>query len=151
MCPEPIAGLGAPALHQEKMILALEILDENYLRDNAPRYSSGIVCPPVHGGQTDVTILAAPAERPHPPISVLRMRDALEERLNPLNMLTTENREAEWKALTPEAKVPISDYVDDFLFHTALYENALTDEAKKRRLLQSLSGRGEVLYHLRRR
>jgi hypothetical protein len=43
----------------------------------------------------------------------------------------------------------MSDYVDDFLFHTALYENALetplTDEAKKRRLLQSLSGRDEIL------
>jgi hypothetical protein len=43
----------------------------------------------------------------------------------------------------------MSDYVDDFLFHTALYENALetplTDEAKKRPLLQSLSGRDEIL------
>ena len=77
------------------------------------------------------------------------MRDALKERFNPLNTLTTENREAEWKSLTPEHKMPMSDYVDDFLFHTALYENALatplTDEAKKRRLMQSLSGRDEAL------
>ena len=82
-------------------------------------------------------ILEAPAEEPHSPISALRMRDALKERFNQLNTLTTENREAEWKALTPEAKVLMSDYVNVFLFHTALYENALetplTDEAKKRR------------------
>ncbi len=27
-CPEPITGLGAPALHREKMILVYEVLDE---------------------------------------------------------------------------------------------------------------------------
>ena len=150
--PEPIAGFGAAALHREKMLSAWEIIDEK---------ARGSVCetmPPgtpaglfVHQWMEDerALILAAPADEPHPPISALRMRDALKERFNPLNTLTTETREKEWKSLTPEHKMPMSDYVDDFLFHTALYENALevplTEEAKKRRLLQSLSGRDEAL------
>jgi len=150
--PEPIAGFGAPALHREKMLLAWEVLDEkargSICETMPPGTPAGIF---VHQWMEDERelILAAPADEPHPPISALRMRDALKERFNPLNTLTTENREAEWKGLTPELKVPMSDYVDDFLFHTALYENALdiplTDEAKKRRLLQSLSGRDEPL------
>ncbi len=59
-------------------------------------------------------ILAAPVDEPHLPISVLRMRNTLKERFNSLNTLMTENREAEWKALTPELKLPMSDYVDNF-------------------------------------
>jgi hypothetical protein len=150
--PEPMAGLGAPALHREKMLLAWEVLDEkargSICETMPPGTPAGLF---VHQWMEDERelILSAPADDPHPPISALRMRDALRERFNPLNTLTTENREAEWKGLTPELKVPMSDYVDDFLFHTALYENALesplTDEAKKRRLLQSLSGRDEPL------
>ena len=39
-----------------------------------------------------VLILAAPAEEPHPPISALRMRDALKERFNPLNTVRRNGR-----------------------------------------------------------
>ena len=84
-------------------------------------------------------MLAGPVDQLHPPISALRIRDSLKSRFNPLNKLTTENREKEW-TLIPALRSPLSDYVDDFLLCTAMYESSLdalsTNEAKKRRLLE---------------